>query len=125
MSTNACPVHGTITEIKTSLESGRIRHPKTRRIIDDILNLLRDIAWGMAGNDHLAAIDGLLDELDENRADPVGIDIRQTIGTAWTITARYSKVISRPVTAPPGTASSLPRHPARWPARRGSMSPPM
>ena len=64
------------------MESGGIRHPKTRRIIDDILNLLRDIAWGMAGNDHLAAIHGLLDELDENRADPVGIDLRQTIGTA-------------------------------------------
>jgi NADPH-dependent glutamate synthase beta subunit-like oxidoreductase len=82
MSTNACPVHGTITEIKTSLESGKVNHPKTRRIMDDILNLLRDIAWGMAGNDHLAAIDSLLDELDQNRADPVGIEIRQRIGTA-------------------------------------------
>lgn len=82
MSTNACPVHGTIIKIKTSLESDGIRDPKTRRIIDDLLNLLRDIAWGMAGNDHLAAIHGLLDELDENRVDPVGIDIRQTIGTA-------------------------------------------
>ena len=82
MNTNACPVHGTIIEIKTSLESGKVNHPKTRRIMDDILNLLRDIAWGMAGNDHLAAIDGLLNELDENRADPVGIEIRQMIGTA-------------------------------------------
>jgi NADPH-dependent glutamate synthase beta subunit-like oxidoreductase/ferredoxin len=76
MAPSACPVNTTITELKTALESGTIQHPRTRRIVDDILNLLGDIAWGMAGDGHLSAIEGLLAELKENRADPIGIDIK-------------------------------------------------
>lgn len=79
MASSACPVHSTILEIKAALESGKISHPRTRRILDDLLNLLRDIAWGMAGDDHLKAMDGLLDELSENRVDPVGVEIKNSI----------------------------------------------
>jgi len=79
MTVNACPVHGTIIEIRTSLDAGKVKEPRTRRILDDILNLLRDIAWGMAGDGHLAAISGLLDELGENQADPVGIEFKNMI----------------------------------------------
>ena len=81
MASSTCPVHGTIIDIKASLDSGEVKEPKTRRILEDILNLVRDIAWGMAGDDHLAAVDGLLDELDENSADPVGIGVKKRIDT--------------------------------------------
>jgi NADPH-dependent glutamate synthase beta subunit-like oxidoreductase len=80
MTANACPVHDTITEIKSSIDSGRVKEPRTRRILDGILNLLQDIAWGMAGNGHLTAVRSLLAELDENRAETVGIEIREMIG---------------------------------------------
>ena len=79
MASNACPVHSTILEIKAALESGKVSHPKSRRILDDLLYLLRDIAWGMAGDDHLKAIGGLLDELSENRVDPAGMEIKNSI----------------------------------------------
>ena len=79
MAPSTCPVHGTIKEIRASLESGEISHPRTRRILDDILNLLRDIALGMAGDDHLEAINSLLDELGDNRADSVGLAIKKRI----------------------------------------------
>ena len=82
MTANTCPVHGTINMIKAPLDAGEVKMPKTRRILDDVLNLLRDIAWGMAGDDHLTAVGGLLDELDENRPDRVGLRIKEMIATA-------------------------------------------
>ena len=79
MTLSTCPVCDTITAIKEPLDAGRIKQPRARRILDDILNLIQDIAWGMAGDDHLNAIEGLLEEMDENCSDPVGAEVRTTI----------------------------------------------
>ncbi|MBW2679020.1 MAG: hypothetical protein JRD49_15850, partial [Deltaproteobacteria bacterium] len=46
MTISACPVCDTITAIKKNLDSGQVKQPRARRILDDILNLLQDIAWG-------------------------------------------------------------------------------
>ncbi|MBW2633003.1 MAG: FAD-dependent oxidoreductase [Deltaproteobacteria bacterium] len=82
MTISACPVCDTITAIKKNLDSGQVKQPRARRILDDILNLLQDIAWGMAGDDHLAAIQGLLEELDKSCSDPVGIDVKDKVAGA-------------------------------------------
>ena len=79
MTQTTCPVCDTITAIKEPLDAGRIKQPRARRILDDILNLVQDIAWGMAGDDHLTAIEGLLKEMDEECTDPVGVEIRAII----------------------------------------------
>ena len=79
MTQNACPVCDTITAIKDPLDAGRIKEPRARRILDDILNLIQDIAWGMAGDDHLIAIESLLEEMGKNCSDPVGVEVRTKI----------------------------------------------
>jgi len=79
MTQSTCPVCDTITAIKDPLDAGRVKQPRARRILDDILNLIQDIAWGMAGDDHLTAIKSLLDEMDEDCSDPIGDEVRTTI----------------------------------------------
>ena len=82
MTQSACPVCDTITAIKESLDAGRIKQPRARRILDDVLNLVQDIAWGMAGDDHPAAIQSLLQEMDDNCSDPVGEETGAKIRSA-------------------------------------------
>ncbi|MCG6909052.1 MAG: FAD-dependent oxidoreductase [Deltaproteobacteria bacterium] len=79
MTTSACPVCNTIAAIKDPLDAGTVKQPRARRLLDEILSLFEDIAWGMAGEDHLAAIGGLLDELAENCSDPVAGEIKNRI----------------------------------------------
>ena len=76
MAPSACPVHTTISTLKTSLETGALQHPRTRRIVGDMLNLMREIAWGMAGDGHLSAVDGLLAELSNDPEDTAGLEIK-------------------------------------------------
>jgi NADPH-dependent glutamate synthase beta subunit-like oxidoreductase len=59
----ACPVNDTIGELRTIIDEGKLPHPKTRRIAEEILELLEDIAWGRAGNKHLPAVENLANEL--------------------------------------------------------------
>ncbi|MEJ5358666.1 MAG: NAD(P)-binding protein [Desulfobacterales bacterium] len=65
MSANAppCPVHETIQRVREEIESGRLDHPRSRRIAEEVLELLNDVAWGRAGQDHPGAIASLADEL--------------------------------------------------------------
>jgi len=79
MAAGTCPVHTTITNLKTFLESGEVQHPRTRRIVDDILNLIREIAWGVAGDGHLAAVEGLLTELSNDPVDTAGLKIKTAV----------------------------------------------
>ncbi len=81
MTHSACPVCDTIAAIKTPLDSGQVKQPRARRILDDVLNLIQDIAWGMAGDDHLSAIANLLSELDEDCSDPIAIEIKNRVIT--------------------------------------------
>ena len=79
MTQSTCPVCDTITAIKTPLDAGRVKQPRARRILDDILNLIQDIAWGRAGDDHLPAIFDLVDELSHEQTDPRAEEIARRI----------------------------------------------
>ena len=48
-----CPVNQTVFGLKEVIESGRLANPRSRRIAEEILDLLTDVAWGRAGADHL------------------------------------------------------------------------
>jgi NADPH-dependent glutamate synthase beta subunit-like oxidoreductase len=78
MTALTCPVNHTIETIKYHLASGRIDIPKSQRIFEDLLKLLEDIAWGLAGETHLDVIENLLQEqLSSN--DALGADLAKEI----------------------------------------------
>ena len=83
MPETACPVNRTITELKEIVESGQLSHPRSRRIAEDILQLLVDIAWGRAGREHLSALESLSAELGDDPADDPALKsaafIRETL----------------------------------------------
>jgi NADPH-dependent glutamate synthase beta subunit-like oxidoreductase/ferredoxin len=83
MPETACPVNRTITELKEIVESGQLSHPRSRRIAEDILQLLVDIAWGRAGREHLSALESLIAELGDDPADDPALKsaafIRETL----------------------------------------------
>ncbi|WP_373501179.1 FAD-dependent oxidoreductase [Desulfococcus sp.] len=62
----ACPVNDAVTRLDGILASGRIAHPRSRRIAEEILELLNDIAWGRGGPDHIPAIETLAETLSQN-----------------------------------------------------------
>lgn len=53
---SSCPVNDTIEQLAASIDAGSITVPRLRRIAEEILELVRDIAWGRAGRDHLPAV---------------------------------------------------------------------
>jgi len=72
MSDTSCPVNHSIVRLEKMIRTGRLTHPKTRRIAEEILELLEDVAWGRAGKDHLTAIRELARVLMTESSDPAG-----------------------------------------------------
>ena len=68
MSEKLCPVNQTLSALREAIESGRLSNPRSRRIAEELLDLLTDVAWGRAGADHLGAIASLADELSYDKA---------------------------------------------------------
>ncbi len=62
MSQKTCPVHAVATYLYDRIDSGQLKDPKGRRICEQILTLVEEIAEGAAGEHHLASIDDLLKE---------------------------------------------------------------
>jgi NADPH-dependent glutamate synthase beta subunit-like oxidoreductase len=85
MSKSACPVNDTLAGLEEAIEGGSLRDPKSRRRAEEVLRLLKDVAWGRAGENHLSAIDTLVGELiaegsgDAGRG--VGKGLREALDT--------------------------------------------
>jgi NADPH-dependent glutamate synthase beta subunit-like oxidoreductase len=62
MTASTCPVNSAIETLQKHLTEGLIHIPKSRRIFEDLQKLLGDIAWGMAGDEHLTKIEELIEE---------------------------------------------------------------
>jgi NADPH-dependent glutamate synthase beta subunit-like oxidoreductase/ferredoxin len=77
-----CPVNQTLSGLREATESGRLSNPRSRRIAEEILDLLTDVAWGRAGADHLAAIASLADELANDEASPGAMAAAKSIRDA-------------------------------------------
>ena len=78
-----CSVSDTIGHLNTAIDSGRLIHPRDRRRAEDILQLLQDVGWGAATDDHLPAMEALAGRLEkEGNTEPakeVGIMIGSTL----------------------------------------------
>ena len=82
MNENLCPVTQSITKVKAILDAGDLALPRSRRIVEQILQLLDDVARGRAGNDHIPAIESLADEMAFEEAEPSAIDAARSLRDA-------------------------------------------
>jgi NADPH-dependent glutamate synthase beta subunit-like oxidoreductase len=69
-----CPVNRTVNDLRDIICSGSLSHPKTRRIAEEILELLEDVAWGRAGSEHLNAVKALIREMITQSDDKIGFE---------------------------------------------------
>ncbi|MCP4022312.1 MAG: 4Fe-4S ferredoxin, partial [Desulfobacteraceae bacterium] len=74
MAQTNCPVRNTIMALCQTILSGRLTDPKGRRILEQILKLIEEIAEGAAGLDHLCAIDSLIEEYFQNGCNDQNIE---------------------------------------------------
>jgi NADPH-dependent glutamate synthase beta subunit-like oxidoreductase len=75
MADKTCPVNGLIQEMARLLTSGRLHDPGNHRRGEEIQALLSDVATGRAGDQHLAAINRLAEEMQQRDAGDAGADM--------------------------------------------------
>ena len=76
-----CPVRDTILKLEEIINSAQLKIPKTRRIAEEILELLNDISWGRAGDEHIPAIKSLSQELTDEALDKPSIETGRLVGS--------------------------------------------
>jgi putative selenate reductase YgfK subunit len=76
-----CPVRDTILKLEEIINSAQLKIPKTRRIAEEILELLNDISWGRAGDEHVPAIKSLSQELTDEALDKPSIETGRLVGS--------------------------------------------
>ena len=59
----SCPVHQAVKVFKQILDKEKITHPFAHRAAEEAFSLLRDVAFGRAGDSHLPAIESLANEM--------------------------------------------------------------
>jgi NADPH-dependent glutamate synthase beta subunit-like oxidoreductase len=79
---NRCPVNETIKGLEKSIESGALKDPRLRRIGEEILELMQDVAWGRAGKDHIPAIQDLSQSIIEDARDNEARQVGQMVASA-------------------------------------------
>lgn len=84
MSEIQCPVRSTIDQIEQIYQSNALVNPKSRRITEEILELLNDVAWGRAGEEHLPSIQALGEELSAHDSDPSCTRVSELVEAAVT-----------------------------------------
>ncbi|MFH2065395.1 MAG: FAD-dependent oxidoreductase [Pseudomonadota bacterium] len=65
MAQQICPVRKTIIHLSGLIASGALTDPRERRISEQILHLMEEIAEGAAGSDHLVTVDSLMEEYSD------------------------------------------------------------
>jgi NADPH-dependent glutamate synthase beta subunit-like oxidoreductase len=79
MPDSICPVTALIRQLEETLHAGRMATPWNRRITEEILDLLKDVAWGRAGADHLPAIKELAGSLRDDPPSTAGVETRRQV----------------------------------------------
>jgi len=79
MPDSICPVTALIRQLEETLHAGRMANPWNRRITEEILDLLKDVAWGRAGADHLPAIKELAGSLRDDPPSTAGVETRRQV----------------------------------------------
>ncbi|MBU4426209.1 MAG: NAD(P)-binding protein, partial [Proteobacteria bacterium] len=82
--TDMCPVSNTIIKLNEIVKSGQLKIPKSRRIAEEILELLNDISWGRAGDEHIPAIRSLSHELKDKDLDESSVETGNLVSSVLT-----------------------------------------
>jgi NADPH-dependent glutamate synthase beta subunit-like oxidoreductase/ferredoxin len=69
-----CPVNRTLIRLQEAVASNAIIPPRSRRIAEEIVDLLQDVAGGRAGADHMAALAALAETLAEDSSSAGALD---------------------------------------------------
>jgi len=77
MTPSTCPVHRILVQVRDAIQANGLKHPKSRRIAEEILALVTDIALGSAGPTHLDTVQGLIAELGGGDGD--GQDLAKSL----------------------------------------------
>jgi len=81
MAENKCPVSELIAEVGNAIDSGRLTDPRSRRRTEDILALLKDVAWGRADTEHLPAIETLAQKLEQQGKTKASIETGKRVAS--------------------------------------------
>ena len=81
MADNTCPVKNLIDELATAVDSGRLTNPRDRRRAEDVLRLLRDVAWGGADQQHMPAMTSLAAKLAQESQTDSATRVGKLIGS--------------------------------------------
>ncbi len=65
MPEDTCPVSDLISRLAEAIDSGQLVNPRDRRRAEDVLRLLRDVAWGGADKQHMPAMESLAARLEQ------------------------------------------------------------
>ncbi|MBU0545514.1 MAG: FAD-dependent oxidoreductase [Proteobacteria bacterium] len=82
MAETNCPVSIVIEELDGALQSNRLTKPKSRRIVEELHQLVNDIAWGRAGENHLPVIESLFQELADDGPESAGARVAGIVQSA-------------------------------------------
>ncbi|UCF82500.1 MAG: FAD-dependent oxidoreductase [Desulfobacteraceae bacterium] len=82
--TDMCPVNNTIIMLNEIVKSGQLKIPKSRGIAEEILDLLNDISWGRAGDEHIPAIRSLSHELRDKDLDESSVETGNLVSSVLT-----------------------------------------
>jgi NADPH-dependent glutamate synthase beta subunit-like oxidoreductase len=80
MPENICPVSDLIGHLETAVDSGRLTHPRDRRRGEDILRLLKDVAWGGADAKHMPALTSLANKLAQEGQAETATEVGKLVG---------------------------------------------
>ncbi|MBR9981069.1 MAG: FAD-dependent oxidoreductase [Desulfatitalea sp.] len=75
-----CPVDDALSRLQRAAEGNDLQHPRSRRLVEQMAALVRDVAWGRAEIAHLDALDRLSTELAGFTPDPYGAELGSEMG---------------------------------------------
>ncbi|MEE4263163.1 MAG: FAD-dependent oxidoreductase [Desulfobacteraceae bacterium] len=81
MPENICPVSNLIGNLETAVNSGRLTNPRDRRRAEDILRLLKDVAWGGADAEHMPALTSLANKLAQEGKTETSTEVGKLVGS--------------------------------------------
>ena len=79
-----CPVSDLIGKLAFAIDSGRLTNPRDRRRAEDVLRLLRDVAWGGADRQHMPTMESLAAKLEREGKSDASIQAGQLVGSMLT-----------------------------------------
>jgi len=76
-----CPVSDITGKLNAAIDSNLLVNPRDRRRAEDVLQLLRDVAWGAATTEHMSAMESLATKLEQEGKTESSKEVGKLIGS--------------------------------------------